>query len=117
MKTPSLQILAVLALILAGCKPAPLPSPALLASQTPAAIGTQTPPLHPGVPSPTSPSPALARLSFEHKARARVGDHPTSIVSGDFDRDGDLDFAIANDGDGQGKTVSIVINDRPQHFS
>jgi hypothetical protein len=43
-----------------------------------------------------------------------VGDKPTAIVAGDFDRDGDLDLAVANDNSGNSR---ILTNDGTGGFA
>src|SRR5687767_3729408 len=48
-------------------------------------------------------------IVFEHASFVSVGDHPTSVISGDFDQDGDQDLAITNDGNGTGETVSVLL--------
>jgi len=59
--------------------------------------------------STTAPTPTLVpvTLSFEHVYRVAIGNHPTSLVSGDFDNDGDADLAATIDRQG----IGILIND------
>lgn len=46
--------------------------------------------------------------TFGGDSEVAVGDTPVSVVLGDFDDDGDLDFATANS---NGRTVSLRLND------
>jgi len=105
MSKRSFLVCAVAAWVLLACSQV---SPAPLTGEQPLAEE----------PAPaTQVVPVPREIAFEHVSQIPVGEHPTSISSGDFDLDGDPDLVVTNDGRGAGNTLSLLMNDGGGDFA